>query len=178
MRRFDKTKNIFKANLLAESRYLESKGLVKENYSLQNFKDDFQDADFLEPFLQAVATNSVGLDMNKPEDWNKIITMDRKQLHDTFKSSGLLMGTAFKVYNALQPKIATSTVDGRAAGLKGFFKTQGTSGDYAEFKAMNNHFMKGGEINDLEPKLKAIYMSKYKPFTKEEFMEIFKKVNI
>lgn len=30
MRRFDKTKNILKANLLAEQRYLESKGLIKE----------------------------------------------------------------------------------------------------------------------------------------------------
>lgn len=31
MRRFDKTKNILKANILAEQRYLESKGLIKEN---------------------------------------------------------------------------------------------------------------------------------------------------
>jgi hypothetical protein len=31
MRKFDKTKNIFKANLLNEQRYLESKGLIKED---------------------------------------------------------------------------------------------------------------------------------------------------
>lgn len=31
MRRFDKKNNIAKANLLAEQRYLESKGLIKEN---------------------------------------------------------------------------------------------------------------------------------------------------
>tara|TARA_Y100000389_G_scaffold199912_1_gene239260 strand:- start:946 stop:1290 length:345 start_codon:yes stop_codon:yes gene_type:complete len=31
MRRFDKKHNIEKANLLAEQRYLESKGLIKEN---------------------------------------------------------------------------------------------------------------------------------------------------
>lgn len=31
MRRFDKDKNIQKANLLAEQRYLQSKGLLKEN---------------------------------------------------------------------------------------------------------------------------------------------------
>jgi hypothetical protein len=31
MRRFDKTKNMLKANLLAEQRYLESKGLIKED---------------------------------------------------------------------------------------------------------------------------------------------------
>ena len=31
MKRFDKTKNILKANILAEQRYLESKGLIKEN---------------------------------------------------------------------------------------------------------------------------------------------------
>jgi hypothetical protein len=34
MRRFDKNLNIQKANLLAEQRYLESKGLVNENYEL------------------------------------------------------------------------------------------------------------------------------------------------
>jgi len=32
MRRFDKTKNILRANLLAEQRYMESKGLIKEVY--------------------------------------------------------------------------------------------------------------------------------------------------
>jgi hypothetical protein len=175
MRRFDKTKTIQRANLLAESRYLESKGLVRENYSVQNFVTDFHDAEFFTPFLQAIVKN--GVDLRNTEDWNEIITMDRNQLRNTF---GLTMGTAIKLYNALQSKIKTNdpnTVDGRAAGLKGFFKTQGTSGDYAEFKAMNNHFMNGGEIDNLEPKLKNIYMSKYKPFTKEEFMEIFKKVN-
>ena len=36
MRRFDKAKNILKANLLAESRYLESKGLIKENELTEN----------------------------------------------------------------------------------------------------------------------------------------------
>lgn len=36
MRRFDKTKNIRKANLLAEQRYLESKGLIKESTGHQN----------------------------------------------------------------------------------------------------------------------------------------------
>jgi len=175
MRRFDKKNNIRNANLLAEQRYLQSKGLLIENYSLQNFINDFHDAEFFVPFLQAVGTNSVGLDIKNSEDWNKIMTMDRKQLQDTF---GLTIGTAMKLYNALLPKIKPNTVDGRAAGLKDFFKTPGTSGDYAEFKAMNNHFMNGGEIDNLEPKLKIIYMSKYKPFTKEEFMEIFKKVNI
>ena len=174
MRRIDKLKNIEKANIMLENSYLKRKGLLKENYSVQNFKDDFHTAEFFKPFLQAVATNSVGLNMDKPEDWNKIITMDRKQLQDTF---GLTMGTAIKLYKALQSKIGATTVDGRAAGLKDFFKTPGTSGDYAEFKAMNDHFINGGEIDNLEPKLKNIYMSKYKPFTKEEFMEIFKKVN-
>jgi len=43
---------------------------------------------------------------------------------------------------------------------------------------MNDHFIIGGEIENLEPKLKNIYMSKYKPFTKEQFMKIFKNVKI
>lgn len=65
MRRFDKTKNILKANILAEQRYMESKGLIKEGedygtgenpedesraheYALQsgiNMYDDPQDLD-------------------------------------------------------------------------------------------------------------------------------------
>lgn len=36
MRRFDKTKNIKKANLLAENRYLASKGLIKEYFEESN----------------------------------------------------------------------------------------------------------------------------------------------
>jgi hypothetical protein len=42
MRRFDKNKNMRKANLLAESRYLESKGLIKENdlSGIANYGED------------------------------------------------------------------------------------------------------------------------------------------
>jgi hypothetical protein len=165
------------AGIITESQYNK---LIEENYSVQNFITDFATAEFFKPFLQAVVNdeNNVGLDMNNPKDWTKIMSMDRKQLQDTF---GLTMGTAMKLYNALQPKIKAAdqtTVDGRAAGLNDFFKQGGTSGDYVEFKAMNDHFINGGEIENLEPKLKNIYMSKYKPFTKEQFMDIFKKVNI
>jgi hypothetical protein len=165
------------AGIITESQYNK---LIEENYSVENFITDFKTAEFFKPFWQAVVTdkNNVGLDMNKPEDWTKIMSMDRNQLRDTF---GLTMGTAMKLYNALQPKIKAAdqtTVDGRAAGLNDFFKQGGTSGDYVEFKAMNDHFINGGEIENLEPKLKNIYMSKYKPFTKEQFMDIFKKVNI
>jgi hypothetical protein len=39
MRRFDKKHNIEKANLLAEQRYLESKGLIKEDINELNFDD-------------------------------------------------------------------------------------------------------------------------------------------
>ena len=165
----------FIKNLLRES-------LIKENYSLQNSITDFNTAEFFEPFLQAVDNNNVGLDMNNSDDWTKIMSMNRKQLQDTF---GLTMGTAMKLYNALQDKIKYAnklndfnTVDGRAASLNDFFNQPYSANkvDYAEFKAINDHFMKGGEIENLEPKLKNIYMSKYKPFTKEEFMEIFKKV--
>jgi hypothetical protein len=80
--------------------------------------------------------------------------------------------------NATNQASDFNSVDGRAAGLNNFFKQAGTAGDYAEFKEINNHFINGGEIDNLEPNLKNIYMSKYKPFTKEQFMEIFKKVQI
>ena len=180
------------AGIITESQYNK---LIEENYSLKNFINDFKTAEFFEPFWQAVVNdkNNVGLDMNKPEDWAKIISpkdwtkimsMDRQQLRNTF---GLTMGTAIKLYNALQDKIKYAnklndfnTVDGRAASLNDFFNQPYSANkvDYAEFKAMNDHFINGGEIENLEPKLKNIYMSKYKPFTKEQFMEIFKKVNI
>lgn len=45
MRRFDKTKNILKANLLAESRYLESKGLINEVYDRINLGDIVMNGD-------------------------------------------------------------------------------------------------------------------------------------
>ena len=163
------------AGIITEGQY---KKLIKENYSVQNFITDFKTEDFFGPFLQAVATNNLGLDMNKSEDWNEIITMDRKELQSTF---GLTMGIAMKLYNALKLKIANAdftTVNGRAAKLNDFFKTQGTSGDYAEFKAMNDHFINGGEIENLEGNLKNIYNKHYKIFTKEQFMEIFKKVKL
>ena len=38
MRRFDKDKHIAKANILAEQRYLKSKGLIKENTSPNHVK--------------------------------------------------------------------------------------------------------------------------------------------
>ena len=57
MRRFDKTKNMLKANILAEQRYMESKGLIKEgedciqvfegediNDSLEKFKSEIGQA--------------------------------------------------------------------------------------------------------------------------------------
>ena len=96
MRRFDKTKTIQRANLLAESRYLESKGLVRENYSVQNFVTDFHDAEFFTPFLQAIVKN--GVDLRNTEDWNEIITMDRNQLRNTF---GLFLRNIFNTFSYL-----------------------------------------------------------------------------
>jgi len=43
MRRFDKKRNIAKVNLLAEQRYLESKGLISESFEIsenENLKAD------------------------------------------------------------------------------------------------------------------------------------------
>ena len=152
----------------------ESRDIIKENYNLQKFKNDFNGEEFFEPFLQAIENK--GLDINKQEVWDKIIAMDRKELRNTFD---LTIGTGIKLYNSLQNKINSAnpnTVDGRAARLNDFFKTPGTAGDYAEFKAINNHFKEGGDIENLEPSLKRIYKTKYEPFTKEQFMEIFEKV--
>jgi len=171
----DKLRMQMLAGIITEGQY---KKLIKENYSVQDFVTDFNTEDFFKPFLQAVATNKLGLDMNKSEDWNKIITMDRKQLQSTF---GLTMGIAMKLYNALGPKIADAdftTVNGRAARLNKVFNEPGNSDLYAEFKAMNDHFINGGKIENLEGNLKNIYNKHYKIFTKEQFIEIFKKVKL
>jgi hypothetical protein len=50
MRRFDKAKNIDKVNLLAEQRYLQSKGLLKENYNLEGLSNDDYVKHFLDNF--------------------------------------------------------------------------------------------------------------------------------
>ena len=47
MRRFDKTKNILKANLLAEQRYLESKGLIKEYGDIEVGADKYDEMENL-----------------------------------------------------------------------------------------------------------------------------------
>jgi hypothetical protein len=176
MRKQDKYINYERANLMLEQNYLKSKGLLKENYSLQNFINDFNQSDFFKGFLRAVATNENGLDLNN--DWYNIIKMSNKEVQGNF---GLDNDTATKVWTALQPKIKDhdfNTVDGRVTRLKDFFKEAGTGGDIAEFKAIYNHFKNGGKIEDLETKLKNTYLRVYKPFTEEQFIEIFNKVNL
>ena len=56
MRRFDKTKNIKNANLLAEQRYLESKGLVKENFEEINEADRMSMSEFFGDVTDNVET--------------------------------------------------------------------------------------------------------------------------
>ena len=52
MRRFDKKKNIQNANLLAEQRYLQSKGLLKENNMLEEPMQQGQsNEDYVKDFL-------------------------------------------------------------------------------------------------------------------------------
>jgi hypothetical protein len=59
MRRFDKTKNMLKANILVESRYLESKGLIKEENCIEQYK-----------YLDA--SNRSGLDEGNQKDQNNL----------------------------------------------------------------------------------------------------------
>ena len=47
MRRFDKTKNMLKANILAEQRYMESKGLIKEYSDIEIGADKYDEMENL-----------------------------------------------------------------------------------------------------------------------------------
>jgi len=63
MRRFDKDKNIEKANILTEQRYIESKGLLKEN------SDTYFES--LAETLDAVRdkATSMGLELDEEDIW-------------------------------------------------------------------------------------------------------------
>lgn len=50
MRRFDKIKNIKKINILAERRYLQSKGLLNENYNIEHLSNEDYVQNFLDNF--------------------------------------------------------------------------------------------------------------------------------
>jgi hypothetical protein len=63
------------------------------------------------------------------------------------------------------------------ANLNNVFKSGGNYDVFNQLKNIYDHFMNGGEINNLEPNLKNVYLRHYKMFTKEQFMEICKKVD-
>lgn len=63
MRRFDKTKNIKKINILAERRYLQSKGLLKENYNIENLSNEDYVQNFLDNFY--VGLDDIQYDLEK-----------------------------------------------------------------------------------------------------------------
>lgn len=74
MRRFDKNKNIKKANLLAEQRYLESKGIIKENieeeyYDSRKEVENYVDAEEIKGKHLWFHTNRT----HKNNGWNGMI---------------------------------------------------------------------------------------------------------
>ena len=89
----------------------------ENNYTMHNFVNDFQTADFFKPFLQVLVDNEDKTDlnmeslvlnfMNNPEDWSKITKMNKIQLSQL----GLDMYTATQIYNALQSKIKNPVND-------------------------------------------------------------------
>lgn len=63
MRRFDKIKNIKKINILTERRYLQSKGLLKENYNIENLSNEDYIQNFLDNFY--VGLDDIQYDLEK-----------------------------------------------------------------------------------------------------------------
>jgi len=98
MRRFDKKYNIQKANLLAEQRYLESKGLIKE----EKLNEDY---DLVSQFMEKNEfLNSLGLDENgikTLEGWINLLRVDDNWCNDNFP-----MGTNFsKLISYISKKV-------------------------------------------------------------------------
>ena len=84
MRRFDKTKNILKANLLAETRYLESKGLIKEGEDFGTGEDFSRESAAQENAMKS------GQNMyNDQPDLNKEINASEDNLNDPLFSHGV-----------------------------------------------------------------------------------------
>ena len=85
MRRFDKTKNILKANLLAETRYLESKGLIKEGEDFGTGEDFSRESAAQENAMKS------GQNMyNDQPDLNKEINASEDNLNDPLFSHGVV----------------------------------------------------------------------------------------
>lgn len=97
MRKFDKTKNMLKANLLAESRYLESKGLIKEEktietvYSIDELKSKISekydlDTYLIDECLEVIFNPNTSLDIvNSNENYGSYISDPYKELVKVFE---------------------------------------------------------------------------------------------
>ena len=170
MRRSDKLKNIVRANMLAEQRYLESKGVLTEGiYSFQDFINLVynQEKDLSEKFFVALRNGTIKLPSNNEPFIDKAYLKQLNIYDDT---------EIDKIINLLSAKKVApdmNTVDGRIQGLNDFFKSAGNEGDYVEMRDIYKHFKNNGEINNLPSNLRLIYDRAYKLFTKEEFMKIF-----
>jgi len=168
MRRFDKTKNIIKANLLLEQSFFKNKNFITENYSLQNFINDYSNSPLWGPFWNAIKNKNI--DVNS--QWDEVTSMDRNQLRAEF---GLSIGQAIELETKFKNH-DENTVAGRAKKLNNMLLRPGNSDIFNELTKIYNHFINGGEIENLENNLKIVY-NHYKPFTKEQFIEMYKMLN-
>jgi hypothetical protein len=103
MRRFDKTKNILKANILAEQRYLESKGLIKEEYSdievgadkydeMENLKKEGNFIDNLTNLLESGKYfTDYGVDDDKVDYYTIAFDSDNKLAYSLYDKSRLTL---------------------------------------------------------------------------------------
>jgi hypothetical protein len=116
MRRFEKKQNRAKANLLVEQRYLQSKGLIKEEYDLVNSFNGQHNTGTPFPegknepwsrFLNSVAYDEDGI--KQLQTWINIMIEDKDWLRKKYPN-GMNLTTFIK------------DIDSKVNGLKDFIK--------------------------------------------------------
>ena len=108
MRRFDKRMNMMKANLLDEQRYLQSKGLIKEeennNSGLEEIKDLLRSNKFLsdKPMNEEARYNS---DMGYSDEIKQIVD----EIKSLFEDNQYMIDAELIVKNDMSPDYLDST---------------------------------------------------------------------
>ena len=101
MRRFDKKKNIQKANLLAEQRYLQSKGLLKEN---NMFEEPTQQGPSNEDYVKHFLNNFKNMEYEISNDSNTLFVEFKTDYEDGNEDSTYWVDLDFNINVEDYPK--------------------------------------------------------------------------
>ena len=120
MRRFDKTKNMLKANILAEQRYMESKGLIKEENCVETVNDK---ADLKSKISEKYDSDAYLIDECLEVIFNKKHTTPL-EIVDTIEGNNKLIDLFIITHNSEQLKyILEVNPDNVTIDMCGLYKT-------------------------------------------------------